>query len=279
MKLTLKEDITFKKKWNGSIVRKIQSSVVKDTSWYFVEICMENGESRCTCLHFAHNKDPACKHIIAVSAHTANLSLLVKWLSIEKNVRPFGSFMLRPVGGRKPGQKPRSIAGGGFTQRAGMEVATMDLQELGYCLLGAGHAEGIWSSRLHLSSSVILFNILNIFMLGRVWEDSTYLFLIKKELSIHANTKCPGCRNLFKDKPAVFDLVLSHREQDYQERSDRIPALPRERFYHLNNYCVRIRHPTFDPTIKGKVLDDKELGMLTDLEKISISDFRAARIL
>ena len=115
-------------------------------------------------------------------------------------------------------------------------------------------------------------------MLGRVWEDSTYPFFVKKQFSIHANTKCPGCRILFKDKPAVFDLVLSHREQDYQERTDRIPATPRERLYHLDNYCVRIRHPTFDPTVEGKVLDDKELGVLTDLQKTTLSDFRAARI-
>ena len=143
MNLTLKEDLAFKKKWNQSIVRKIQSSGAKETSWYFVEIVTESGESRCTCLNFAHNKDPACKHIIAVSARTGHLSLLLKWLSTEKNVRPFGSFLLRPAGGRKPGQRPKSIAGGGYTRRAAMEAVTMDLQELGYCFLGAGHAKGI----------------------------------------------------------------------------------------------------------------------------------------
>ena len=140
--LSPKEDLAAERKWNGSIVRKVQSSNGENSARYSVEIIQQTGESKCTCLNFSHNKDPACKHIVAVASQTGCLTQFIAWLKLEKNVRPFGSFLLRPAGGKKPGQRQRSTAGSGYTRREEVETAPMSLRELGYCFLGAGHAKG-----------------------------------------------------------------------------------------------------------------------------------------
>ncbi|GAV03674.1 hypothetical protein RvY_14066 [Ramazzottius varieornatus] len=88
IELSAEEMTQYRRKWNSSVVRKLRSTDKKKPCWYFVEMRTTSGESKCGCLQFTQNKDPACKHIIAVTAATGNLAQMVEWFKFKKNFRP-----------------------------------------------------------------------------------------------------------------------------------------------------------------------------------------------
>ncbi|GAU93239.1 hypothetical protein RvY_05205 [Ramazzottius varieornatus] len=138
VKLSAEETTQYKRKWNSSVVRKVRSTDKKKPCWYFVEIRTTSGEGKCGCLQFTQNKDPACKHIIAVTAASGNLAQMVEWLKLEKNLRPFGSWLVRSVGGHKVGRKMKNLSGSGYTTREDKEPVEMNFDEEGYCYKGEG---------------------------------------------------------------------------------------------------------------------------------------------
>ncbi|GAV07102.1 hypothetical protein RvY_16978 [Ramazzottius varieornatus] len=133
VELSAEETTHYKRKWNSSVVRKVRSTDKKKPCWYFVEIRTTSGEGKCGCLQFTQNKDPACKHIIAVTAATGNLVQMVEWLKLEKNLRPSGSWLVRSVGGHKVGRKMKNLSGSGYTTCKGKEAVEMNFEEEGYC--------------------------------------------------------------------------------------------------------------------------------------------------
>ena len=76
------------------------------------------------------------------------------------------------------------------------------------------------------------------------WCESRHPFVITRKQKRRVR-KCPGCRKEFDVCPPEMDLIVVHRETDWQEGTDKDTPVDRLRGYHLNLTCIRARHPDF----------------------------------